>query len=434
MNNTNFSTDVEYETKEKKKFQITRGMVILAVLVLVILITVIIIIVNVVKSDDEQEYTTSDFKRLETRMTEEAPIYISQKQIILTEEETRIDLKDLLLENGGSIDSDKVPAAKVCEGYVIATKQENENYSAYIKCGNMYTTTGYVSNDATDGDDQPPENSEDKDNPTISLNGEAELVINVGEEFEDPGVKAMDNVDGDITSKVKKSGEVDTTKAGTYAITYSVSDNAGNTSEVKRTVRVVPVATTTTTKNSGQQVTTTKRNNNTTTRRTTRRPTTPPTITLYGSRTVTLNVGERYEDPGYSATDSLGSNITARVSVSGNVNTSSAGTYYITYSVTDNYGNRATVNRVVVVKSTTISLSGIKLTPNVFEMSVGQSRSLTVSYTPPNATDKTISWSSNNPSVATVSNGVVYARSKGRAVITVRSSNGKTSTSRVTVR
>ena len=408
MNNTNFSTDVEYETKEKKKFQITRGMVILAVLALVILITVIIIIVNVVKSDDEQEYTASDFKRLETRMTEEAPIYISQKQIILTEEETRIDLKDLLLENGGSIDSDKVPAAKVCEGYVIATKQENENYSAYIKCGNMYTTTGYVSNDATDGDDQPPENSEDKDNPTISLNGEAELVINVGEEF--------------------------ATKAGTYTITYSVSDNAGNTSEVKRTVRVIPVATTTTTKNSGQQVTTTKRNNNTTTIRTTRRPTTPPTITLYGSRTVTLNVGERYEDPGYSATDSLGSNITARVSVSGNVNTSSAGTYYITYSVTDNYGNRATVNRVVVVKSTTISLSGIKLTPNVFEMSVGQSRSLTVSYTPPNATDKTISWSSNNPSVATVSNGVVYARSRGRAVITVRSSNGKTSTSRVTVR
>lgn len=430
MNNMNFSTDVEYETKEKKKFQITRGMVILAAVVAVVLVVVIIIIINNVRANKKEKYTTSDFKKLETRMIEEAPIYISQRQIVLTDEEIRIDLQDLLLKNGGSIDANKVKAAKVCDGYVIAVKRETQSYSAYIKCGNMYTTTGYVSNDKEGEDKTSPAVQEDKTNPTISLIGDSELVVKVGSKFEDPGVTATDNVDGDITSKVKKTGEVDTSKAGTYIITYSVSDKAGNTSEVKRTIKVIPVAITTT-KNSNTPKTTTKKN---TTTRTSRRPTTPPTITLYGNKTITINVGDSYNDPGYSAKDSLGSNITARVSVSGNVNTSVPGTYYITYSVTDNYGNRATVNRVVVVKSNNVSLSGISVSPNTLEMSVGQTKTLTVYFTPANATNKTVSWSSDNPSVATVSGGVVYARAKGTAAITVRAYNGKFAVSRVTVR
>ena len=99
----NYHTDVEYETEEKKKFQITRGMVILAALILVILITIIIIIVVVVKSNNKQEYTAYDFSRLEARMIEEAPTYISQKQIILTDTEIRIDLKELLLEKEQSM-------------------------------------------------------------------------------------------------------------------------------------------------------------------------------------------------------------------------------------------------------------------------------------------------------------------------------------------
>ena len=43
----------------------------------------------------------------------------------------KIDLKELLLENGGSIDSTKVKAASVCDGYVIASKKENKHF---IKC------------------------------------------------------------------------------------------------------------------------------------------------------------------------------------------------------------------------------------------------------------------------------------------------------------
>ena len=93
----------EYENDEKKKFQITRGMVILAAIILVVIIIIIIIVVSVINSK-KPEYETSDFIKLESRMEQEAPIYLSQNNIELTEEEVKIDLKKLLVENGGSID------------------------------------------------------------------------------------------------------------------------------------------------------------------------------------------------------------------------------------------------------------------------------------------------------------------------------------------
>ncbi|EOQ04743.1 LPXTG-domain-containing protein cell wall anchor domain [Bacillus cereus VDM021] len=53
--------------------------------------------------------------------------------------------------------------------------------------------------------------------------------INVGDSF-DPmaGVSATDKEDGDLTSKVTVDGKVDTSKAGTYEVIYSVKDSAGN--------------------------------------------------------------------------------------------------------------------------------------------------------------------------------------------------------------
>ena len=52
------------------------------------------------------------------------------------------------------------------------------------------------------------------------------------------GATATDNEDGSLTSKIKMTGTVNTKKAGTYTITYSVSDKAGNRTEVTRTVVV----------------------------------------------------------------------------------------------------------------------------------------------------------------------------------------------------
>ena len=76
--------------------------------------------------------------------------------------------------------------------------------------------------------------------PTISLTGDAELTVEAGSTFTDPGVTASDAEDGDITSSIVVGGDaVDTNAHGTYVITYDVTDSDGNAAaQVTRTIHV----------------------------------------------------------------------------------------------------------------------------------------------------------------------------------------------------
>ncbi len=76
--------------------------------------------------------------------------------------------------------------------------------------------------------------------PVITLNGDAEVNLTVGDPFTDPGATATDDTDGDISGNITVGGDtVDTNTVGTYVITYNVSDAAGNAAaEVTRTVNV----------------------------------------------------------------------------------------------------------------------------------------------------------------------------------------------------
>ena len=52
------------------------------------------------------------------------------------------------------------------------------------------------------------------------------------------GVRAVDDLEGDISERIEIAGLVDTTKVGTYKLTYSIKDKAGNVSKVARKVKV----------------------------------------------------------------------------------------------------------------------------------------------------------------------------------------------------
>lgn len=78
----------------------------------------------------------------------------------------------------------------------------------------------------------------DEEKPSIELKGNDTVYIYLGNSFVDDGYTAFDNCDGDITDKVISTGTVDTSKIGTYKITYEVSDSSGNKSSVERTVIV----------------------------------------------------------------------------------------------------------------------------------------------------------------------------------------------------
>ena len=79
----------------------------------------------------------------------------------------------------------------------------------------------------------------DKVEPKIGLEGPLEITIEQGSEYKDQGAKAVDDYDGDITSKIKTEGSVDTSKVGEYKITYSVEDSSGNKASIERVVKVI---------------------------------------------------------------------------------------------------------------------------------------------------------------------------------------------------
>ena len=158
----------------------------------------------------------------------------------------------------------------------------------------------------------------DKKAPEIALNGDAEMTVEAGSEFSDPGYTATDNYDGDLTDKVSVTGDVDTSKPGDYEIKYSVADSSKNEIEVKRTVHVTD--------------------------------TTAPQIKLSGDDFMSVKKGDKYKDPGYTATDNCDGDITDSVKVSGDkVDKDKAGKYTVTYEVSDSSGNKATATRVVSV-------------------------------------------------------------------------------------
>ena len=78
--------------------------------------------------------------------------------------------------------------------------------------------------------------------PVLTLVGAARLVLTVGEDYFEPGAVAEDREDGDLTAIIEIVGNaaIDVDLEGTYVVVYSVTDSAGNATEVERTVEVKP--------------------------------------------------------------------------------------------------------------------------------------------------------------------------------------------------
>ena len=74
--------------------------------------------------------------------------------------------------------------------------------------------------------------------PTISLVGSSTINIQREDSFIDPGALAADIEDGDITSLINISGDLNTSILGIYTLIYAVSDSSGNTSTISRTIIV----------------------------------------------------------------------------------------------------------------------------------------------------------------------------------------------------
>ena len=85
------------------------------------------------------------------------------------------------------------------------------------------------------GGDSSDTGAADRTAPVITINGSATVNHEQGTAYTDQGATATDAVDGTVS--VSTSGSVGTA-AGTYTITYSATDNSGNTATATRTVIV----------------------------------------------------------------------------------------------------------------------------------------------------------------------------------------------------
>lgn len=132
-------------------------------------------------------------------------------------------------------------------------------------------------------------------------------------------VTASDNLDGDLTSKiVVDSSKVNLDKAGKYKVIYSVSDSSGNTTTKKKTVTVKKDA--------------------------------KPVIKGVKNRTVYVGDTINYLK-GVTATDKRDGNLTSKIVVDSlKVDLKTAGTYKVTYSVTDSSDNTTKKTAKIVVK------------------------------------------------------------------------------------
>lgn len=132
-----------------------------------------------------------------------------------------------------------------------------------------------------------------------------------GEEYEEEGYSAWDEVDGDLTAYVTRL------KNSEY-VTYLVMDKAGNQTSVRRKIHYYdPVA---------------------------------PEITLLGDSIMYVQAGQGFTEPGWTAQDNADGDITDRVTVENKPDKYLAGSYQVVYKVKDHTGNVAEATRTVVVQ------------------------------------------------------------------------------------
>lgn len=123
----------------------------------------------------------------------------------------------------------------------------------------------------------------------------------------------------------------------------------------------------------------------------------------------------------------------ATVSSDGIVTGVAAGT--VTITATAETANNGTTSATKTITVSNVKVSSVELNKDVLALKAGATEQLTATISPSNAYDKTVSWSSSNTSVATVSNGLVRGVAEGTAVITVTTQDGnKTDTCTVTVK
>lgn len=150
---------------------------------------------------------------------------------------------------------------------------------------------------------------------TIKLNGKSNITINYQDEYNDKGAKAFYKKK-DISKDIDVKTDINLEKIGEYTYTYSINFKKQSKS-ISRKVKIVDVES--------------------------------PVITLNGEKELSIYTGSSYEEKNATALDNYDNDISDKIIVSGNVDTSKVGEYIISYKVSDSSNNTSSIERKVKV-------------------------------------------------------------------------------------
>ena len=147
------------------------------------------------------------------------------------------------------------------------------------------------------------------------------------------------------------------------------------------------------------------------------------TLTATGTAPITWSIAE-------------GSSLPTGLSLNGNTisgTPTTAGTYSFTVTASNSGGSDSEQLSITISSATNIPVESVSLDKANLELTEGETAQLTATVLPDKATNKNVTWSTSNASIATVdANGEVTAVSAGTATITA-TADGKSATCTVTV-
>ncbi len=154
-----------------------------------------------------------------------------------------------------------------------------------------------------------------KNKITFKLLGDNSIKLTEGSEYIEPGYIATDKNGLDISDEVIIDDNIDTSAVGIYHVIYKLRNK-----KLQRTIKVIEAEV-------GKL-----------------------SIHLKDSKILHIKKNTKYIEPGYICIDSIDGDITNQVKVTGEIDTTTLGTYKIVYSVTNSTNVTTTVSRIVVVE------------------------------------------------------------------------------------
>lgn len=151
----------------------------------------------------------------------------------------------------------------------------------------------------------------------IKLNGPSTTDIEFGSTYTEQYASATYGKK-DISNTISVSGEVDTTKLGSYKVTYTAKQKK-KTKSITRTVNI--------------------------------KDTVSPILSLVGDAEINIAQGSKYQELGCTASDNYDGDLTTKINIENQVDTATKGTYIVKYIITDSSGNSANISRTVNVVS-----------------------------------------------------------------------------------